>query len=198
MNTALIGRALLIVGLGTCIYGIGASIYGARTRRADWVASGRRAVYALAGLMLIAFALLENAFVRNDFSFNVVAQSSATTIPTFYKLAAPWSSQQGSLLLWVLLLSVWSSIILYATRRRMREIAPYATAVLLALGAFFDSLAAFYANPFATSSTPPAQGAGLDPLLQHPAMIIHPPMLYSGYTLMSIPFAFGIGALVSG
>ncbi len=198
MNTALIGRALLLLGLGVCIYGLAASIYGATHRRSDWVASGRRAVYALAALMVLAFVLLESAFVRSDYSFNVVAQTSATTIPTFYKLAAPWSSQQGSLLLWVLLLSLWSSLILYITRKRMREIAPYATAVLLGFGAFFDALAAFYANPFATSSNPPIQGAGLDPLLQHPAMIIHPPMLYSGYTLMSIPFAFGIGALISG
>jgi cytochrome c-type biogenesis protein CcmF len=198
MNTALIGRALLILGLGVSFYGIGASIYGARQRRPAWVDSGRRAVYALAGLMALAFLVLEAAFARNDFSFNVVAQTSSTTIPTFYKLAAPWSSQQGSLLLWVLLLSLWSSLVLFATRRRMREIAPYATAVLLGFGAFFDAMAVFYANPFATSANPPSQGAGLDPLLQHPAMIIHPPMLYSGYTLMSIPFAFGIGALISG
>ncbi|MGO9901404.1 MAG: heme lyase CcmF/NrfE family subunit [Solirubrobacteraceae bacterium] len=198
MNTALIGRAVLILGLGVSFYGIGASIYGVRRRRAEWVDSGRRAVYALAGLMGLAFVVLEAAFVRNDFSFNVVAQTSATTIPTFYKLAAPWSSQQGSLLLWVLLLSLWSSLVLFATRRRMREIAPYATAVLLGFGAFFDAMAVFYANPFATSANPPGQGAGLDPLLQHPAMIIHPPMLYSGYTLMSIPFAFAIGALISG
>ncbi|MGO9974988.1 MAG: heme lyase CcmF/NrfE family subunit [Solirubrobacteraceae bacterium] len=198
VNTALIGRALLILGLGVCVYGIAASIYGVRRGRPDWVQSGRRAVYALAGMMALAFVVLEAAFVRNDFSFNVVAQTSATTIPTFYKLAAPWSSQQGSLLLWVLLLSLWSSLVLYATRRRMREIAPYATAVLLGFGAFFDAMAVFYANPFATSPTPPNQGAGLDPLLQHPAMMIHPPMLYSGYTLMSIPFAFAVGALISG
>jgi cytochrome c-type biogenesis protein CcmF len=198
MNSGLLGRALLLLGLIVCIYGIGASVYGARRRRVDWVDSGRRAVYALAGVMVLAFAIVELAFIRNDFSFNIVAQTSATTIPTFYKLAAPWSSQQGSLLLWVMLLSLWSSLVLFATRRRMREIAPYATAVLLGMAAFFDSLAAFAANPFATTSTPPAQGAGLDPLLMHPSMMIHPPMLYSGYTLMSIPFAFALGALISG
>ncbi len=198
MNTGLLGRALLILALGVCVYGIGASIYGARTRQATWVDSGRRAVYALAGLMLVAFVLLELAFQRNDFSFIVVSQTSATTIPTFYKLAAPWSSQQGSLLLWVLLLSLWSSLVLFLTRKRMREIAPYATAVLLGFAAFFASLASFAANPFDTTAHPPTQGAGLDPLLLHPSMMIHPPMLYSGYTLMSIPFAFAIGALISG
>ena len=195
---ALIGRALLILALGIAVYGIGASLYGARTGRREWVDSGRRSVYALAGLMTIAFVILEAAFLRYDFSFNVVAEHSSTTTPTFYKLAAPWSSQEGSLLLWVLLLSLWSSLILFLTRRRVREIAPYATAVLLGFGAFFTSLAAFFANPFTTSANPPAEGAGLDPLLLHPSMMIHPPMLYSGYTLLTIPFAFAIGALITG
>ncbi|HET9719102.1 MAG TPA: cytochrome c biogenesis protein CcsA, partial [Solirubrobacteraceae bacterium] len=195
---ALLGRTLLLLGLAICLYGIGASIFGARARRRDWIDSGRRAVYALAGVMVTAFVLVEIAFQRNDFAFNIVAQTSSTTLSTFYKLTAPWSSQAGSLLLWVVLLSLWSSLVLFVTRRRLREIAPYATAVLLGFAAFFDSLASFAANPFATSSPAPNQGAGLDPLLQHPTMMFHPPMLYSGYTLMAIPFAFGVGALITG
>ncbi len=195
---ALLGRALLILGLVVAVYGIGASLYGARRRRPEWIASGRRAVYALAGLMTIAFAILEIAFVRSDFSFNAVANASSTTTPLFYKLAAAWSTQEGSLLLWVFLLSLWSSLILFLTRNRVKEIAPYATAVLLGFGTFFISLTVFYANPFATSASPPLQGAGLDPLLLHPSMMIHPPMLYSGYTLLTIPFAFAVGALVTG
>ncbi len=197
---ALLGRALLILGLAVCVYGICASIYGARSRRREWVDSGRRAVYALAGLMVIAFVILEAAFLRSDFSFNVVAGHSSTTTPTFYKLAAAWSSQEGSLLLWVMLLSLWSSLILFLTRYRVREIAPYATAVLLGFAAFFTSLMVFpfAANPFVTSAHPPLEGAGLDPLLLHRTMMIHPPMLYSGYTLLTVPFAFAIGALISG
>jgi cytochrome c-type biogenesis protein CcmF len=195
---ALIGRALLIMALGVAVFGIGASIYGARAGLQEWVIAGRRSVYALAALATLAFAILENAFWRNDFSFNVVANHSSTTTPAFYKLAAAWSSQEGSLLLWVFLLSLWSSLILFLTRRRAREIAPYATAVLLGFGTFFTSLAVFYANPFSTSANPPAEGAGLDPLLLHPSMMIHPPMLYSGYTLLTIPFAFAIGALITG
>jgi cytochrome c-type biogenesis protein CcmF len=197
---ALVGRALLILGLLVCLYGIGASVYGATSRRREWVDSGRRAVYALAGLMTIAFGILEAAFLRSDFSFNVVASHSSTTTPAFYKLAAAWSSQEGSLLLWVFLLSLWSSLILFLTRTRVRDIAPYATAVLLAFAAFFTSLMVFpfAANPFATSARPPLEGAGLDPLLLHPTMMIHPPMLYSGYTLLTIPFAFAIGALITG
>jgi cytochrome c-type biogenesis protein CcmF len=195
-----LGRSILLIDLGVCIYGICASLYGVRARRPDWVDSGRRAVYALAALSIIAFAVLELAFLRNDFSFKVVANTSSTTIPVFYKLTAPWSSQQGSLLLWVTLSACWSSIVLFLTRRRMREIAPYATAVLLGLSGFFAALACFAANPFQTTAPAdtPAQGAGLDPLLMHPSMMFHPPLLYSGYTLMAIPFAFGVGALVSG
>ncbi len=195
---ALIGRALLLMALGTAGFGIGASIYGARNGRSEWVDAGRRSVYALAALATIAFVILEDAFWRNDFSFNVVANHSSTTTPAFYKLAAAWSSQEGSLLLWVFLLSLWSSLILFLVRKRAREITPYATAVLLGFAAFFTSLAAFWANPFTTSANPPAEGAGLDPLLLHPTMMIHPPMLYSGYTLLTIPFAFAIGALVTG
>ncbi len=195
---ALTGRALLILGLAVAVYGIAASIYGGRTGRADFVTSGRRAVYVLAALMTGAFAILEAAFLRSDFSFNVVAAHSSTTTPTFYKLAAAWSSQEGSLLLWVWLLSLWSSLVLFLTRRRVRELAPYATAVLLGFATFFASLATFYANPFSTTSSPPTEGAGLDPLLLHPSMMIHPPMLYSGYTLLTVPFAFGVAALISG
>ncbi len=195
---AAVGRTLLILALFIAAYGIFASLYGVRTARSDWVDSGRRAVYALAGVTTVAWVILEVAFLRSDFSYNVVAGHSSTTTPTFYKLAAPWSSQEGSLLLWVWLLSLWSSLILFVTRRRVREIAPYATAVLLGFGAFFTSLAAFFANPFATSARPPSEGAGLDPLLLHPSMMIHPPMLYSGYTLLTIPFAFAVGALLTG
>ncbi len=197
---AQLGRAILLLDLGVCLYGIVASIYGVRTRRADWVDSGRRAVYALAALSVIAFALLELAFLRNDFSYKVVADTSSTTIPVFYKLTAPWSSQQGSLLLWVTLSSLWSTLALYLTRRRLRDIAPYATAVLLAMDGFFVSLACFAANPFQTTpaASTPANGAGLDPLLMHPSMMFHPPMLYTGYTLMAIPFAFAIAALITG
>jgi cytochrome c-type biogenesis protein CcmF len=195
---ALIGRALLILCLGVTLFGIGASIYGVRRRRREWTDAGRRSVYAVAAMATLAFAILEDAFYRSDFSFNVVAEHSSTTTPTFYKLAAAWSSQEGSLLLWVFLLSLWSSLILFLVRNRAREITGYATAVLLGFMGFFTALAAFWANPFATTSSPPTEGAGLDPLLLHPSMMIHPPMLYSGYTLLTVPFAFAIGALLTG
>ena len=194
---AALGRACLLLALAVCAYGIGASIYGVRTGRLEWSDSGRRAVYALAGILTVAFAVLEVAFLHNDFAFNTVADTSSRTTPTFYKAAAVWSSQEGSLLLWAWLLSMWSSLVLFLTRGRLRDVAAYATAILLGFGGFFISLMVFYAQPFATTHPAPREGVGLDPLLRFPTMMIHPPMLYSGYTLCTIPLAFGMGALLA-
>ena len=195
---AVVGRSLLILGLCACLYGIGASVYGARAGGRVWVDSGRRAMYVLAGMTAIAFVILDVAFLSSNFSYNIVATGSSTTTPFFYRAAAIWATQQGSLLLWVLLLSSWSSLALFLTRRRVPEIVPYAQAVLFALCTFFVGLNVLFANPFATSSNAPTEGAGLDPLLRHTTMMIHPPMLYSGYTLLLVPFAFAVGALISG
>ncbi|MDO8213655.1 heme lyase CcmF/NrfE family subunit [Conexibacter sp. CPCC 206217] len=194
---ATVGRALLILAFGVAIYGIGASIYGGVKRRRAWTDSGRRAVYALAGTLTLTFAILEAAFLRSDFSYSLVASHSSTTTPTFYKATAAWSSQEGSLLLWVWLLSLWSSLVLYMTRRSLREIAPYAQAILLGFATFFLLLIVWRESPFTTLASVPSEGTGLNPLLRHPAMMFHPPALYSGYTLFSIPFAFAIGALIS-
>ena len=180
------------------VYGLGASLYGARTNQLEWVDSARRAMYALAGMAAVAFVILDVAFITSDFSYNIVAGGSSTTTPTFYRAAAIWATQQGSLLLWVLLLSSWSSLALFLTRRRVREIVPYAQAVLFGLCIFFSGLTVLFANPFDTSPNPPTEGAGLDPLLRHTTMMIHPPMLYSGYTLLLVPFSFAVGALISG
>src|SRR6476469_4430058 len=192
-----LGYACLLLALAICVYGIAASLYGARSGRVEFSESGRRAVYALAGILTVAFAVLELAFLRNDFAFDTVADTSSRTTPGFYRAAAVWSSQEGSLLLWAWLLSLWSSLALFLMRRRLREVTAYATAVLLGFGGFFVSLMIFYATPFATTSPAPAEGAGLDPLLRFPTMVIHPPMLYSGYTLCTIPFAFAMGALLA-
>ena len=188
-----LGRICLLLALIVCVYGIGVSLYGARTGRLEFSDSGRRAVYALAIVLTVAFAVLELAFLRNDFAFNTVADTSSRTTPTFYRAAAVWSSQEGSLLLWAWLLSLWSSLALFLVRRRMRDVAAYATAILLGFGAFFISLMIFYASPFSTTTPKPAEGVGLDPLLRFPTMMIHPPMLYSGYTLCTIPLAFAVG-----
>ena len=192
-----IGSACLAVALLTAAYAAGASLYGARTGRREWITSGRRAIYCIAGLCVTAFALLEAAFLRSDFSFALVAEGSSTTTPTFYKVTALWATQDGSLLLWATLLSLFASTVLFLTRRSLRDIAPYATAVLGVIAGFFLLLMVGWENPFDTLANPPAEGAGLNPLLRHPAMMIHPPMLYTGYVGFSIPFAFAIGALAA-
>ena len=192
------GHVLLILALLCAIYGFGASLYGARTGQRVWVDSARRSMYALCGIAATAFVILDIAFVANDFSYNVVAGGSSTTTPFFYRVAAVWATQSGSLLLWVMLLTFWSSLALLITRNKVRELIPYAQAVLFGMAGFFTALTVLFANPFATSSPAPAEGAGLDPLLRHTTMMIHPPMLYSGYTLLLVPFAFAVGALISG
>src|SRR6202035_2527206 len=101
-----LGRVCLLLALAVCVYGIGASLYGVRSGRVEFSASGRRAVYALAGILTIAFGVLELAFLRNDFAFNTVADTSSRTTPEFYRAAAVWSSQEGSLLLFPWLLSL--------------------------------------------------------------------------------------------
>ena len=131
------GQACLIVALGCALYGVAASLYGARHGRREFVASGRRAVYAMAGATRGRVRAARVAFVSSDFAFAVVASHSSTTTPLFYRLTAMWSSQEGSLLLWLFLLGTWSSVILFLTRHRLRVLAPYATAVLLGFGAFF-------------------------------------------------------------
>ncbi|HLM84639.1 MAG TPA: cytochrome c-type biogenesis CcmF C-terminal domain-containing protein [Solirubrobacteraceae bacterium] len=192
-----LGFACLVLALVVCVYGIAASLYGVRSGRVEFSESGRRSVYALALVLTAAMAVLEVAFLRNDFAFNTVADTSSRTTPSFYRAAAVWSSQEGSLLLWAWLMSLWSSLALFLTRKRLRDVAAYATAIMLGFGGFFVSLMVFYANPFATTHPAPPEGAGLDPLLRFPTMMIHPPMLYSGYTLCTIPLAFGMGALLA-
>ena len=192
-----VGRACLILALAAALYGIGASLYGVRAHRQAWVESGRRAMYAVFGLVAVAFALLEAAFLRSDFSFDVVASHSSTTTPDFYKATAIWSSQEGSLLLWIVLLAGFSSLALRLSHNRLREVTPYAQAALLGFAAFFAVLLLGFANPFQPRSPVPAEGTGLNPLLRHPMMAIHPVMLYSGYTLAAVPFAFAIGALAA-
>ena len=147
--------------------------------------------------MIGAVAILQSAFLRSDFSFALVAEGSSTDTPTFYKATAMWATQDGSLLLWAFLLSLFSSAVLFLTRRQLRELQPWATAVLGVIAAFFLLLMVGWENPFDTLAVPPAEGNGLNPLLRHPAMMIHPPMLYTGYVGFSIPFAFAVGALIT-
>ena len=198
-----VGSAALVASLLAAIYAVVAALVGTRGDR-RWVVSARRAVYAVFALLALTVLTLELAFLRTDLSVALVADHSSTTTPLLYKLTALWGSQAGSLLLWAFVLSAASSAVLFITRNRHREVVPWATAVLAGIAAFFIGLmvagiafpdAASW--PFAAASPVPEEGAGLTPLLQHPAMAIHPPMLYSGYVFFTIPFAFAVGALIT-
>jgi cytochrome c-type biogenesis protein CcmF len=192
-----LGSATLAAALLVALFSAGAALYGGLTGDRRWVDAARRGVYSLAALMTLAVVIMEEAFLSDDFAFEVVADHSSTTTPTFYKVTAMWSSQEGSLLLWAFVLSIASSAVLYLTRRRHRELVPWATAVLMGIGSFFIGLMIFAAPPFQELTPAPIEGSGLTPLLRNPYMVIHPPMLYTGYVLLSIPFAFAIGALVA-
>jgi len=188
----------LALALPTALFAIFAALRGRGGER-RWVDLSRRAAYALCALLTLCVVLIEVAFVGDDFSLAVVANHSSIDTPTLYKFGAMWSSQQGSLLLWAWVLSVAASAALYATRNRLRELVPYATAVMMGVAVFFVGLMLFGGgvNPFSRISPVPPDGAGLNPLLQHPSMMIHPPMLYSGYVAFTVPFAFAIGALIT-
>ena len=175
-----------------------AALIGTRGDR-RWVDASRRAAYSLFGLLLICVIAIEVAFITSDFSLSVVANHSSRETPLFYKVTAMWSSQEGSLLLWAFILSLVATISLYFTREKLRDIVPWATAIMMGVAVFFTSLMLFGGsiNPFDTLKQVPANGVGLNPLLQHPSMIIHPPMLYVGYVSLTVPFAFAIGALIT-
>ncbi|MEO8092308.1 MAG: cytochrome c biogenesis protein CcsA [bacterium] len=198
-----LGAACLACAFLCALYAVWAAIV-ARNGDRRYRDSARRAIYAMAVLLTVSVVTLEVSFLRDDFSVALVADHSSTTTPVGYKLTAMWSSQAGSLLLWAWVLSLATSGVLMLTRNRLRELVPWATAVLAALGAFFCGLMLFgvispaaESFPFARLNPAPVEGVGLTPLLRHPAMAIHPPMLYSGYVLFAIPFAFAIAALVT-
>jgi cytochrome c-type biogenesis protein CcmF len=163
------------------------------------VTLARRGVYAVFFLLLTCIVIIEVSFATNDFDLNIVAEHSSIETPMFYKLAAMWSSQEGSLLLWSFVLSTAASLALFTTRHKLRDVVPWATAVMMTIGSFFIGLMLFApdVNPFKTLNPAPLDGIGLNPLLQHPSMMIHPPMLYSGYVAWTVPFAFAIGALIT-
>jgi cytochrome c-type biogenesis protein CcmF len=192
------GSSVLALAFLTAVFAAVGALMGRHGDR-RWIDRSRRLVYLFCGLLTICVVLIEIAFAGNDFSFKIVQQHSSIETPPFYKLAAMWSSQEGSLLLWAWVLAIAASIALFATRNKLRELVPYATAVMAGVASFFTGLMLFAGgvNPFATLRPVPTDGVGLNPLLQHPSMMIHPPMLYSGYVAFTVPFAFAIAALIT-
>src|SRR5215471_10687081 len=193
-----LGSLSLLVALLLAVYSIGANVFGARNNRPDFLASARHALWAMCALVTLAVIALWSGLLSSDFSLEYVAGYSSTTLPTPYKFAALWGGQQGSLLFWTWLLSIFTSIAAFQNRRRNPEIAPYATAVLALVAVFFLGMLNFVTRPFDTLSLVPGEGTDLNPLLQNYWMAIHPPSLYTGYVSSTVPFAFGAAALITG
>jgi cytochrome c-type biogenesis protein CcmF len=171
---------------------------GGRLGRGDLVLSAERAVYAVFLLLTITSAGIIAAFLGDRFEFWYVANYSNRELDTFFKIAGLWAGQRGSLVFWALLLSLFSAIAVYTNRDRNREFMPYVIGTLLTISTFFLVICLFATNPFERLAFTPANGQGLNPQLQNYWMTIHPPTLYLGFTAFTIPFAFGVAALLSG
>ncbi len=192
-----LGRAALVVALGLVLYAAIAGGYAALRRRRRLHESARSAFFAAFAATAVAALVLLNAFRERDFSFTYVADHASRKLPFPYIYSAFWGGQEGSLLLWLLVLTAVGSAALAFNGKLTRDVLPWVTPVLGGVAAFFAFLLVFVASPFATQ-TAPADGVGLVPSLQNPYMMIHPPLLYLGYVGLTIPFAFAAAALLSG
>ncbi|HEX6943423.1 MAG TPA: heme lyase CcmF/NrfE family subunit, partial [Gemmatimonadaceae bacterium] len=197
--TRLIGSGALLVALGVALYAAFALLVGARRTRADLLRSGEMALYAMWGLVTVATLAMVYALVAHDFSVKYVAMVGSRATPLFYTVISLWGALEGSILFWIFVLSSLSALVVYQNRAREGTLVPYAGGVLMLISVFFLILLVGPANPFGLVSPVPPDGPGPNPLLQnHPLMAIHPPLLYLGYVGMSVPFAFGVGAVLSG
>jgi cytochrome c-type biogenesis protein CcmF len=192
-----LGRAALVVSFGLALYALVAGAIAAHQNRRRLAASARNALLACFGSTLVAAIVLATALVRHDFSFSYVAAHTNRTLSPVYSLSAFWGGQEGSLLLWLLVLTGYGALAVAINRRLLRDLVAWVVPVLGGIATFFSFVLVAVASPFDTQ-TAPIDGAGLTPSLQNPYMVAHPPMLYLGYVGLSIPFAFAAGALLSG
>jgi cytochrome c-type biogenesis protein CcmF len=192
-----LGSAALVVAFGLVLYAAVAGGYAAYRGRRRLLDSATNALYAAFGSVLLAAVVLLAALARHDFSFAYVASHTSHELPLGYTLASFWSGQEGSLLLWLLVLTGIGSAAVALNQRLIRTVLPWTVPILGAIASFFALLLVFVASPFATQVAP-VDGAGMNPSLQNPYMLAHPPLLYLGYVGLTIPFAFAMGALASG
>ncbi|AKJ29245.1 heme lyase CcmF/NrfE family subunit [Caldimonas brevitalea] len=193
-----LGQVALLLALAVALIQGGLPLLGAARGRQDWMSLARPAARAQFVLVSLAFACLAAGFVRHDFSVLYVAQHSNTALPLVYRLAAVWGGHEGSLLLWVWMLAAWG----LAVARFSRELPEALTARILAvmglISAGFLLFMLFTSNPFERLSPVPPDGRDLNPLLQDPGMVVHPPLLYMGYVGFSVAFSFAVAALLGG
>lgn len=196
---SLFGSFVLLVTLLSTTYAGGAAVAGARLGSRRLVHSAIYAAYACCALLSLASAMIFFAILSNDFSIRYIHHNADASMPWIYKLTSYWGGLDGSMMFWAWLLSIFSAIAIARNRERHRELMPWVVAILMGILAFFVSLVVFYKRPFDTFLTEaPVIGKGLNPLLQDPYMATHPPSLYTGYVSASIPFAFGMAALITG
>ena len=194
-----LGTFLLFASFVCCAYTISACVAGARRRSPRLIESGIGAFYLVTALMTVASGVMVHAFVTNNYAIKYVQRYSDAALPLGYKLASYWGGLDGSIMFWVFLLSVFGAVAVYTNRERHRALIPWVVAVIAATELFFLLVMVAQKNPFSTFVTSaPADGQGLNPLLQNFYMAIHPPSLYVGLVAMTIPFAFGIAALITG
>jgi cytochrome c-type biogenesis protein CcmF len=192
-----LGRAALVVTLGLTVYALVAGAAAAHLGRRRLAHSAQNALVAAFGTTLVAAGVLLAALLRNDFSFTYVAATTSEALPTAYTISAFWGGQEGSLLLWLLVLTAFAAAAVLLNRSWARDLIVWAVPVFAAVATFFAFLLVAVASPFATQAAPP-DGAGMTPSLQNPYMLAHPPLLYLGYVGLTVPFAFALGALLSG
>src|SRR5688572_24369864 len=194
-----LGYYLLLTAFVVCAYAVAASVAGARRRSQRLIESGVGAFYLIAAIMSVASSIIIYAFVAGDYSIKYVQRYSDSVQPLFYKITSYWGGLDGSVMFWVFLLSVFGTVAVKANRERHRELIPYVVATVALVEMFFLFLMLSHNNPFDTYLTEaPADGAGLNPLLQNFYMAIHPPTMYLGFVGLTIPFAFGMAALITG
>ena len=193
-----LGHFALIVALVVALIQGTLPLFGAHRRRAEWIALARPAAIAQALLIAVAFGCLTAAFVQNDFSVVYVAQHSNTLLPLPYRVAAVWGGHEGSLLLWVLMLALWTLAVALFSKQLPEAMVARVLGVLGLVAAGLLLFILLTSNPFARLLPGAEEGRDLNPLLQDPGLIIHPPMLYMGYVGFSVAYAFAVSALLSG
>ena len=193
----LLGEFCLWLALLLSAWAVVLGFSGRWQDRPDLTTSVRGAVYATAGALAVAALALWKGLATHDFNIEYVAAYTSRNLPDGYIISALWAGQKGSLLFWAVVLSLFAALAQLLTPRRFGHLMPYVGAVTSAVVAFFVCTMLFAANPFERMAFTPADGRGLNPQLQNPGMMIHPPMLYLGYISITIPFAFAIAALLS-
>ena len=192
-----LGLYSLILALIVCAYSLIATTKGVKTKSLKWIKSSQNAVFAAGGLVSLAGAVLIYSFVVNDFHLQYVAEHSARNLSLVYRLSAFWAGQEGSLLLWEWLLVLFAVILIIQNRRKNKELMPYVSATMMGISLFFLVLLIFVTKPFRLLSFLPSDGRGLNPLLQNPGMVLHPPAVFLGYVGFSVPFTFAMAALLT-